>query len=147
MWNNELALAAVAVVLGISSTVQAGQQPAADQNPERSYLAREGSEPPRGRDNERPNDRQGGRAIESIDPMLLVREGSEPPRGRDNERPNDRQGGRAIESIDPMLLVREGSEPPRGRDNERAGDRQRGRDNTAPHGDDRMRSGSGHRAG
>lgn len=91
-------------------------------------LAREASEPPRGRDNERPGDRQRGRFQEE---QQLAREASEPPRGRDNERAGDRQRGRAHD--DTMQLVREASEGPRGRDNERAGDR--GRRN---HDDDRL---------
>ena len=66
-------------------------------------VAREASERPRGKDNERPGDRQrrGGRAALSADPVLdafqVAREASERPRGKDNERPGDRQrrGGRA----------------------------------------------------
>ena len=91
-------------------------------------LAREASEPPRGRDNERPGDRQRGRYQD--EPQQLVREAGEPARGG-NERAGDRQRGRVHD--DTMQLVREASEGPRGRDNERAGDR--GRRN---HDDDRL---------
>lgn len=89
---------------GLVATVAAlsFQAQASTLNGEFGPVAREASEGPRGKDNERPGDRQrrGGRNGVTIDSSpavdLLAREASEGPRGQDNERPGDRQrrGGR-----------------------------------------------------
>ena len=56
-----------------------------------SLMAREASEPPRGRDNEKPGDRQRGRNKIELDDQV-AREANEPPRGQDNNRNRRNRG-------------------------------------------------------
>lgn len=80
---------------------------------------REASEAPRGKDAERPGDRQKRGSLTPA--TTIAREASEAPRGRDHERVGDRQKRGSL--TPDTQIAREASEAPRGRDNERVGDR------------------------
>lgn len=56
-----------------------------------TLMAREAGEAPRGRDNERPGDRQRGRNKIDLDDQI-AREANEPPRGQDNNRNRRNRG-------------------------------------------------------
>ena len=87
-----LATATIALTAGVAQAASVAAKDKTFQQPATmTLLAREASEPARGRDNERPGDRQRGRNMIEMGDQV-AREANEPPRGQDNNRNRRNRG-------------------------------------------------------